>query len=208
MLKILNGVTALLYGESMTQHPETEEIAAYLSDALSPSARITLEAHLAGCRPCRQEVTSARRMLEVRSRRSRWPIVVPVAAAAVLALAILGQGVFPPRAEEEVVRGTGEVAEAETVPSIRVLSPADGEPAASRAILFAWVGQTGRPLYRLTLTDGSGRALWTGDTIDTTLVLPASVPLAPGRTYFWNVDALDSAGRSLTTGTRRFSIAP
>lgn len=201
-------MTDLFYGESMTQHPETEEIAAYLSDGLPAPDRATLEAHLAECRPCRQEVTSARRLLQTRSLRSRWPIMVPAAAAAVLALTILGRGVLSPGIGEEVVRAGGEANEAEAVPSIQVLSPAGGDPVAGHAILFVWAGQTGQPLYRLTLTDAGGRAVWMGDTSDTTLALPATVTLAPGRTYFWYVDALDSAGRSLTTGTRRFSIAP
>jgi hypothetical protein len=34
------------------------------------------------------------------------------------------------------------------------------------------------------------------------------VSLSGGGTYFWYVDALDADGRSVTTGTRRFTIAP
>jgi putative zinc finger protein len=193
----------------MIEHPAAEVMAAYLNDALPAPDRVTLEAHLAECRPCRQEVTSARRLLERRSLRSTWSFTVPAAAAAILALALLGRGFLAPPVEEEVVRGSGQARDAEVVPSIRVLSPTDENIIAGHPILFAWLGQTGgRPLYRLTVTDGSGQPLWVRDTTDTTLTLPASVSLAPGRTYFWYVDALDSAGRSLTTGTRRFSIAP
>ena len=192
----------------MTQHPETEELAAYLSDALPPPTRALLETHLAGCRPCRREVTSARRLLESRPLWGRWPIVVPAAAAAALALAILGQGVLSPRGEEEILRGVGEATEAEAVPSIQVLSPIDKDTVAGHATLFIWAARPGRPLYRLTLTDGNGHALWVRDAIDTALVLPDSVTLASGRTYFWYVDALDAAGRSLTTGTQRFSVQP
>lgn len=192
----------------MTQHPETEEIAAYLSDALPPPARAALEAHLVSCRPCRQEVTSARRLLEARSTRRGWSIMVPAAAAAVLALAILGQAVLPPRVEEEVVRGAGEATEAEAVPSIQVLSPAGQGTVGREGILFAWVGQAGRPLYRLTLTDAGGRAVWMGETSDTTLALPATITLVPNRSYFWYVDALDSAGHTLTTGTQTFATQP
>ena len=192
----------------MTQHPETEEIAAYLSDALPPPARATLEAHLAGCRPCREEVTSARQLLETRALRNRWPVMVPAAAAAVLLLALLGRGLVSPLPVEDTVRAGGEADGADGVPSIHVLSPREGGTVARDGILFAWAGQAGRPLYRLTLTDASGRAVWMGDASDTTLALPATVTLAPGRTYFWYVDALDSAGRSLTTGTRTFSTRP
>jgi hypothetical protein len=192
----------------MSEHPETEAIAAYLNDGLPAPDRATLEAHLAECRPCRQEVTSARRLLEPRSLRSSWSFTVPAAAAAILALALLGRGFLAPPVEEEVVRGSGQARDADVAPSIRVLSPTDENIIAGHPILFAWTGQMGRPLYRLTVTDGSGRAVWSQDTNDTTITLPAGVSLAPGRTYFWYVDALDSAGRSLTTGSRRFSIAP
>jgi len=206
--RILSRVTSLFYGESMTEHPEAEVIAAYLSDGLPAPDRARLEAHLAECRPCRQEVTSARRLLETGSPRSRWPMVVPAAAAAVLLLALLGRGLVSPLPEEDTVRAGGEAEGADGVPSIQVVNPADGDTVARDGILFAWAGQAGRPLYRLTLTDAGGRAVWMGDTSDTTLTLPATVTLAPGRTYFWYVDALDSAGRTLTTGTRTFSTQP
>jgi hypothetical protein len=192
----------------MTEHPETEEIAAYLSDGLSAPDRATLETHLASCRLCRQEVVSARRLLKTGLLRSRWSMMVPAAAAAVLALALLSRGVFWPPAEREAVRGGGAADEIETAPSIQVLSPADEETIAGPGVLFVWAGQPGRPLYRLTLTDGSGHALWIRDTADTTTALPAAVTLARGHTYFWYVDALDAAGRSLTTGTRTFSTRP
>ena len=192
----------------MTEHPVTEDFAAYLSDALPPSERARLEAHLASCRQCRHEVSSARRLLKARSQWTRWPVLVPAAAAAVLALAILGQGALNRTVDQELVRAGGEITEAEAVPSIQVVSPAENAAVATRPITFVWAGHTGRPLYRLTLMDGRGGALYTGDTTDTTVVLPDSVPLVSGRAYFWYVDALDSAGRSMTTGTRRFSLAP
>ena len=192
----------------MIEHPAPEVIAAYLSARLPAPDRARLEAHLAECRPCRHEVTSARRLLERRSLRSTWSFAVPAAAAAILALALLGRGFLAPPVEEEVVRGSGQARDADVAPSIQVLSPTEENIVAGHPILFAWIGQMGRPLYRLTVTDGSGQPLWVRDTTDTTLTLPSSVTLASGRTYFWYVDALDSAGRSLTTGTRRFSIVP
>ena len=192
----------------MTEHPPAEVIAAYLCDGLPAPDRSALEAHLASCRPCRTEVTSARQLLDHRSARRRWEMIVPAAAAAVLALALLGRGVLRPPAEQEAVRGSEAANEVEAASSIKVLSPRNQDTVAGRAVPFAWVGQPGRPLYRLILTEGSGRAVWSQDTNDTTITLPASITLAPRRTYFWYVDALDSAGRTLTTGTRTFSTQP
>ena len=91
---------------------------------------------------------------------------------------------------------------------LRALAPADRDTVAPGGLVFVWARQAGRPLYRLTLTDGSGRAVWLRDTSDTSLSLPADVLLESHKTYFWYVDALDDAGRSLTTGTRRFTSAP
>jgi putative zinc finger protein len=192
----------------MTEHPPAEAIAAYLSDGLPAPDRATIEAHFAECRACRQEVTSARQLLQPGLFRSRWSMVVPAAAAAVLALALLGRGVLRPPVEQEAVRGSEAANEVEAAPSIQVLRPMNEATVAGRAVAFAWAGQPGRPLYRLILTDGSGRALWSKDTNDTTVTLPAGITLTPGRTYFWYVDGLDSAGRTLTTGTRTFSIQP
>ena len=197
-----------LASEPMTEHPTAEAIAAYLSDSLPAPDRSALEAHLAECRSCRHEVTSARRLLERVSLRRRWSILVPATAAAVLALTLLGRGVSWPPVKQEVVRGSEAADGVEAAGSIQVLSPRNDVTLAAAAIPFVWAGQPGRPLYRLTLTDGSGHALWVQDTTDTTLTLPPSITLAPGRTYFWYVDALDSTGRSLTTGSRRFSTVP
>jgi hypothetical protein len=192
----------------MTEHPPAEAIAAYLCDGLPAPDRSALEAHLASCRPCRTEVTSARQLLEHHSVRRRWQMIVPAAAAAVLAIVLLGHGVLRPPVDREVVRGSKAANGVEVASSIQVLSPTNEATVPVRAVPFAWVGQPGRPLYRLILTEASGRAVWTQDTNDTTVTLPASVTLAPGRTYFWYVDALDSAGRTLTTGTRTFSTQP
>ena len=88
-------------GEPMSQHPAIELLAAYLSGTLSPPEQATIETHMAACRPCRQEVTSARRLVRSRTSRIRWLVVAPAAAAAVLAL-MLGPAQLS--AQEAVVR--------------------------------------------------------------------------------------------------------
>jgi anti-sigma factor RsiW len=192
----------------MSQHPTAETIAAYLSGRLSASDRVMLETHLSGCRECRQEVMSARRLLKTSPRRVRWQLVVPAAAAAILALALLGRGLFSPPVEEEIVRAPAGEAASGARPSLQVVSPANEATVERDSVVFSWTGYPGRPLYRLTLTDAGGATIWTRNTADTSVSLPADLRLAPGRSYFWYVDALDSSGQSLTTGTRRFSTSP
>ncbi len=190
--------------EPMSQHPAIELLAAYLSGTLSPPEQATIETHMAACRPCRQEVTSARRLIRSRTSRTRWLVVAPAAAAAVLALVLLSRGPRAPRSADEPVRAR-DVAGAT---GLTAFAPADHDTVDGHGLVFIWASQAGRPLYRLTLTDGSGHAVWLRDTSDTAVVLPAEVTLDPRRTYFWFVDALNAEGNSLTTGTRRFTVSP
>lgn len=192
-------------GEPVSEHPASEEIAAYLSDALTASDRAQLEAHLADCRSCRHEVTAARRLLRVPASRNRLRWAVPAVAAAALAgIVVVSSSPDMPFGRGELVRGE----QGTDAPMIQAMSPANGETVDRGAVVFVWRHQIGNPLYRLTLTDGSARVVWTIETSDTTLTLPGDVSLAPGRTYFWLVDALGADGRSLTTGNQRFSTAP
>ncbi len=183
-------------------HPSAEDLAAYLSGGLSETDRHGLEAHLSACLGCRREVTTASRLLRTRPGGRPWRVVLPIAAAAVLALVLL---VPRSRTSPETVRAPNDGREG--APSIVATSPADGDTVAA-AIVFAWHPQLGELLYRLTLTDRTGRGIWTTDTSDTTLVLPPGVRLDRGGRFFWYVDALDGEGRSLTTGTQSFWTSP
>jgi len=192
----------------MSQHLETEEIAAYLSHGLPSTARSNLEAHLAACRLCRREVISARRLVRTRSFRNRLPILLPAAIAAGLAISLVGRAVLAPTVVQPAVRGSTATDEVERAATIQALSPAEGALVARNAVRFTWSGDKRRPLYRLTLTEASGRALWLQDTRDSTLALPSDVTLSQGMMYYWYVDALNSDGSALTTGTHRFSVKP
>jgi putative zinc finger protein len=197
-------VTDLFLGEPMSEHPAVEVVAAYLSGTLASADAAAFEAHLASCRPCRQEMLSAGRLIASHRPRSRGLLVTSLTAAAVLAVVLVARG---SRSAEEPVRGENRVG-TERTPGLRALAPADRDTVEGRGLAFTWSSQSGRPLYRLTLTDASGHALWLRDTPDTTLALPLDVALPGGGTYFWYVDALDADGRSVTTGTRRFTIPP
>jgi hypothetical protein len=109
---------------------------------------------------------------------------------------------------DEPLRSDSGTAGSESELTIAVVAPRDGEVVPGRPIVFVWRAQNGGPLYRLSLTEASGRQMWSGETTDTTLSMPAEVPVVRGQTYFWSVDALGADGRSLTTRSKRFSIAP
>lgn len=191
---------------STSDHPEPEEIAAYLSDALGPEERAALEAHLSGCRGCRRQVTSAHALLRSRPRPVRW---VAAAAVAVLAIAMVGPWSF--RGASRTTPSTDierAAATSDQRPAIVALTPVDGDTISAHTAVFAWRGRGPNVLYRLSLTDSRGQAVWTTDTADTSTVVPPNVRLVPGTRYYWYVDAVGANAASWTTGTRVFVVAP
>lgn len=201
-------MTDLHSGEPLSEHPAAEEIAAYLSDTLSPGSRVTVEEHLAECRECREQVTSARRLLRQHRSPNRRVWLVPAAAAAILAVAVVLRSPVRAPVGAEPLRGDSSVLAADGALRIGVVAPVEGDTVGPTPVVFIWRSQVGKPLYRLTLTEGSGREVWAAETGDTTLALPSSASLEPGRPYFWVVDALGGDGRSLTTRNHRFLTRP
>lgn len=67
---------------------------------------------------------------------------------------------------------------------------------------FRWTGVAGATGYRLTLRDANGDALYSAETSDTALELPASVVLEGGAAYAWSIEALpaERRGRPATAG--------
>lgn len=199
-------MTDSLNGDIVGEHPSSEDLAAYLSNTLTANERAKLEAHLAACRQCRREVTSARRF--IRSRPSppvlRWG--VPAAAAAAVLAVVLLSPLRSGRLETSVKRAGEDAAVSAMMPRIRIVSPASGDTVKGSQVVFVWQSAGNKPLYRLTLTEASGSAVWTGDTSDTTLALPASVSLGRGQNYFWFIDALGADGDAITTGAHHFTV--
>jgi anti-sigma factor RsiW len=193
---------------STSQHPDTEEIAAYLSGALPASSKSDLEAHLTRCRACRTEVASARRLLRKHGRRRRWSTAVPAGlAATIAAYLIIGSLQHRARQETNPFR-EGRVLTPDAAPVVRLVAPTESDSVNPERVEFIWHRQGTDPLYRLTLTDPSGAIVWTGETSDTTLSLAKQPRLTPGRSYLWYVDALDSDGRSATSAIHRLQTAP
>ena len=199
-------VTDFHSGEPLTEHPSAEDVAAYLSGGLPPAARAVLEEHLADCRECRQLVTSARRLLRTHRVPNRLMWLVPPAAAAILAIVLLVRVPAPVPGGNEPFRS--DSAGPESNLTIAVVAPPEGAVVPAGPIVFVWRAQAGEPLYRVSLGEADGRELWSGETTDTTLPVPAGVALERGRTYYWTVDALGADGRSLTSRARRFLTAP
>lgn len=180
-------------------HLPPELLSGYLDDDVSSDERSRVEMHLASCAECRAEFADVRRLLLPRAR-SWVPFLVPAAAAAAVLLVVA-----LPR-DSEAPSATRARPPAE-VP-LAVVSPAPGAEVAPGPVAFTWRSAGPGANYALTLQEPDGRVAWTSLGADTIAVLPDSLALAPGRTWFWFVDAMLPDGSSLSTGIRRFATRP
>lgn len=188
----------------MTPHIESEEFAAYLSGGVDATTRERLEAHLAECRACRNELITARRLVAGSTRFRHWPYVATGMIAAGLAMVMLmpRSRSLPTPGERE--RGDPVSATTEVIQSV---TPVEFSTVSVTGVVFTWRSAGGQPLYRLSLGDATGRELWRMETSDTTLTLPDSIMLERDRTFYWYVDGLTASGRSISTGARSFTTS-
>lgn len=191
----------------MDSHLSSEDVAAYLSRAVSEEERQRIESHLATCGACCDEIVALGHDLS--ESRARWPMAVRVglAAAAVLAgVLLLGPrlGLFFSD-QEPAFRGSQAALETALRPSIQALAPGSGSAVARDSVLFVWRPAAADAFYSLTLTDREGGLIWRGNTRDTLLALDPDVRLDQGEQYYWYVDALLDGGESPTTGVHRFT---
>lgn len=180
-------------------HLPPEWMSGYLDHDLSAEERGQVELHLASCAECRHEFAEVRR-LQLHPRR-RWALVlVPTAAAAaiLLAIALPRQGA-PPSGTRA---GPGPEA------SLAIVAPPPAAELAPGPITFVWRSAGPDASYTVTLQEADGRVAWTSSVADTVAVLPDSVAIGPGRTWFWFVDAMLPDGRARSSGINRLTVRP
>jgi hypothetical protein len=188
--------------ETPAGHLESSDVAAYLDRTLQPAERDRVEAHLAHCPECRRELIDVSRVRNAAGRRSRWLIVVPAAAAAAIAVLIIARPATTPPGGEPVLRDGVDGSQ----PSLVLVTPPDSGVARERPLTFTWRSAGTDVSYRLTITDSRGDVVWSVNATDTTAPLPPTVRLTAGSTYYWYVDGLLPAGRSITSGIRPFTV--
>ena len=189
------------------QHLTAEDVTAFLDRRMATDERTAVEAHLADCRQCREELAAVKRLLVARPiGRPMMLIPIGLAAAAALAFVLLNTNRVDPGTSTERLRtAPGVTLPADASSQIATRSPADGDTIGTVATAMLWSAVAGEPTYRLTLTDASGQPVWTTTTTDTSVTLPQNVVLQSRKTYFWYVDALRADGRAASTGVRRFT---
>ncbi len=192
----------------MTEEPHltTEEVAAYVDDALSEADTLRVKSHLATCEDCRSEVLSVSRLLESAPRAKRRFAYWPALAAAAVVAVLIGRAVTDGDTSGERIRGSGPPAAPEGVTAFRAVAP-QGRLTMGDGVVFVWRPPLPGASYRFTLTDEQGGRIWTGSTNDTTITLPDTIPLQQNRNYHWFVDGVLPDGTAATTGITSFQIA-
>ena len=188
-------------------HLSDADLAGYLDHDLTPDERRNVETHIDRCATCRGELIALSRVVHAKSTepqrsglRARWWI--PAAAAAAV-IALLAPRLTMRTPDVESIPRTRRVIDVEGRPGLAIVSPSDGAVTGG-PLVFTWRAGSA-DVYRITLLTESGDPVWTTDTSDTTVALPDSVPLQPGRAYFWRVDGIGN-GIAATTGVHRLEM--
>lgn len=126
---------------------------------------------------------------------ARW--VLPLAAA--LAIAALTPAIYrtlnPPPAAIDTVRGT----------ELQPIAPA---ATVSAVGAFEWQSPIRASKYRITVYRGAN-LVWTTDSGETRVALPAGVTIEPGVEHAWQVSALDAEGTVRMSSPRTpFTLRP
>lgn len=200
-------------------HLSPSELAGFLDRELDFEGRRRVEAHLDTCSLCRGELADVARLAdafrspppslaqphESRSRRRLWRgLALGGALAASLAMLMLLGPPAPsssPPAQPVRAPTTGE-----GLARIDVVTAPEMVGGATDSLVFTW-HSVAADVYRFALLSESGEPLWTRDTPDTSLSLPSTVVLTPGRAYWWRVDAT-AEGVVATSGARPLRVSP
>lgn len=181
-------------------HLTPEQTARYLDRVLTEEERAMVEAHLAVCFECRDEVVVLRNLISVRSPRRRIlrvGLALGAAAAAVVVLLVQPGRVSSPGPSPHRDPSQG---------AATVLVPRTPAGPASRPVMLAWSPLDQAKRYRVLVFDAEGTILYRAEAADTVLPLPDSLPLSPGQAYFWKVEADTGWDRWVSSKLVEFSV--
>jgi hypothetical protein len=181
-------------------HLDPGVIAAFIDGALSRADRARAEAHLADCDECRAELVAVSRIVGAPARRRTWYVPAAAAAAAVLLFVLVRQA---PETREPT-RVTREPAITSTVAPVAITPRGTVHAAAG----LVWTSVPYADLYRVTIFDDAGRAVWETQTRDTTISVPPAIHLEPRTSYFWKLEAQTGWNRWVPSELVEFSIDP
>ena len=196
-------------------HLSEGDLAGYLDRDLEPAARALVEAHLDECPACQAELAGSIRLVDSFQRGAdqsstagasaprRWLLpVIGGAMAAGLALVALNRPTPTNAGAERAVRRPAFGVDRARIEPVAPIGTVPG-PA---GLQFQWRSSPAG-YYRFVILTDDGERLFATETADTSVSLPADVILAPGRIYYWRVDAVDN-GIVASTGAVRLLLAP
>jgi hypothetical protein len=126
-------------------------------------------------------------------RRGRALYVVPLAAAAVVALLLVRDPQLPAAHRE------GGAASGSAPVAIAPLGPT------TTVAVLRWHGVLGADRYRVTVFDETGAVVYETTSTDTVVALPPAVELPAGRPHYWIVAARTDFDRWETSALAEFS---
>jgi hypothetical protein len=192
-----------------TPHLSATEVAAFVDGTSSSELRGAAERHLAECDECREEVTSCARLVAAappRSpRRIPWPVVLPLAAALVVAVVWSrpsSRAGVPPASERATPTDGERIILVEPAPDASL----GGRGADARRLV--WRAIDGSVGYHVVIKTAEGSEVWRGEVADTTTIIPADLPLRAGEQYVWRVDGQRADGSTASSAETGFRVAP
>lgn len=178
------------------------DLSAYIDDRLPAAQRDLVEAHLAECAACRENMLSSRRLI----RASRRPRRNLIAVGALIAAGVVTFMILP-ALPDGASRGASTMRDAGDTPALVAYGPS-GETPPAKPLRASWAPAPGATLYRFTLATADGAPIWNASVTDTSLAIPDSVTLRNDTRYVWMVDALLGTGATRSTGLREFQLSP
>ena len=199
-----------------------DDVVATIVEGINPNTHRGAMAHLSECAECRRRLTAVANLLDdasvaaevdnlepsvkrVAARRwsaAQWGAVATLAAAAGLAIVLVGPDKLNVRADGPVVSSeTRREGTVTTTAAPRILSPA----AIGAGDSLRWTSVPGADLYRVQVWDREGNVLLAMDTRDTALALPAQITHAGG-SYLWEVKARTGWDRWVSSDFLEFTV--
>jgi hypothetical protein len=163
-------------------HLTPEQTAGYLDRTLGPAERAEIEAHLAACLECRDEVVALQPLVSPRVPRKAVGVGVGLAAAAAAAVILIVHPTPESGRDSSAHRDLPQAADA-------VIAPRTPAGAVTQPVVVTWSALDNARRYRVMVFDAEGMVLYRVDGADTAVPLPDSLRLSPGQTYFWKVEA-------------------
>ena len=212
-------------------HVKDVDILLYGEDKLPLEGRRKLEEHVGRCHDCAGRFAALARLPDVlnqpvpfevdpatfdaaieivRDRESgklrnlkflgfSWRVALT--GLSVVAIALTTYLVIP-RHESSPFRATDP-----SLPMLR-LFPLDGATITEPRPVFHWSSVAQTSVYKFSLMDEGGASVWNWDVRDTSLILPATVVLVPGKTYLWRVESFLADKTLERSALHVFAYAP